>query len=150
MSQVDAVLQGAQQRAQELGLPYKGALFPDEAYDVWQALDNASLIDVRTQAELDWVGRIPEAVEIEWLTYPGMKPNPDFLQQLSAQQNKEDVLLFLCRSGGRSSAAAQAAQQAGYVNCYNVLEGFEGDKDPDEHRNTQGGWRVAELPWEQS
>jgi len=59
-------------------------------------------------------------------------------------------VLFLCRSGGRSHDAAVAATAAGFGACYNVLQGFEGDRDPDAHRNTVGGWRAAGLPWSQS
>jgi rhodanese-related sulfurtransferase len=150
MGKITATLQAAQQRAKEMNLPYEGALHPDEAHEVLQAAPGAKLVDVRTRAELDWVGRIPDAVEIEWLTYPGMKPNPHFLAQLEQQVDKESLVLFICRSGMRSNAAAIAATQAGYSDCYNVLEGFEGEKDADEHRNTLGGWRVSGLPWEQS
>lgn len=150
MGKISAILQSAQQRAKELNLPYEGALYPDEAYEILQSAPGAKLVDVRTRAELDWVGRVPDAVEIEWVTYPGMKPNPHFIAQLEQQVDKEALVLFICRSGVRSNAAAAAATQAGFADCYNVLEGFEGDKDADEHRNTVGGWRVAELPWEQS
>lgn len=149
MGKISEILQSAQQRAKELNLSYEGALYPDEAYEILQSAPGAKLVDVRTRAELDWVGRIPDAVEIEWVTYPGMKPNPHFLAQLEQQVDKEALVLFICRSGVRSNAAAAAATQAGFADCYNVLEGFEGDKDADEHRNTLGGWRVAELPWEQ-
>ena len=55
--------------------------------------------------------------------------------------------MFLCRSGHRSHDAAIVATQAGFLECYNVLEGFEGDKDALQHRNSVGGWRVAGLPW---
>ncbi|HEV7392464.1 MAG TPA: rhodanese-like domain-containing protein, partial [Burkholderiales bacterium] len=101
-------------------------------------------------AELDWVGRIPGAVEIELLTYPGNRLNAEFVKQLEAQVDKGAPVLFICRSGGRSHNAALMATQAGYTESYNVLEGFEGDKDGTAHRNTQGGWRVAGLPWVQS
>jgi len=57
-------------------------------------------------------------------------------------------VLFICRSGARSHNAAMLANQAGY-EAYNVLEGFEGDRDPQGHRNTVGGWRAAGLPWVQ-
>ncbi|OGS92503.1 MAG: rhodanese [Gallionellales bacterium GWA2_59_43] len=150
MGKITAILQAAQQRAREMELPYRGALYPDEANEILQSAPGAKLVDVRTRAELDWVGRVPGAVEIEWLTYPGMKPNPHFINQLEQQADKEAALIFICRSGVRSASAAASATQAGYSDCYNVLEGFEGDKDSDEHRNTIGGWRVAGLPWEQS
>jgi rhodanese-related sulfurtransferase len=149
MGKITEILQVAQQRAKEMELPYQGALYPDETYEILQAAPGAKLVDVRTRAELDWVGRVPGAIEVEWLTYPGMKPNPHFINQLEQQADKEAALLFICRSGIRSHHAAAAATQAGYSDCYNVLEGFEGEKDGSEHRNTIGGWRVAGLPWAQ-
>jgi rhodanese-related sulfurtransferase len=57
--------------------------------------------------------------------------------------------MFLCRSGVRSDAAARVAAAAGYAKAFNVVEGFEGDKDADGHRGTLGGWRKAGLPWVQ-
>lgn len=149
MSTEDA-LQKARQRAKEMGLPYEGALTPKEAHDVVQQ-GAAKLVDVRTRAELDWVGRVPGAVEVELLSWPGSRPNPDFVRQLEAAvPDKNTPLLFLCRSGGRSHNAAMLAMQSGYAEAYNVLEGFEGDKDGGGHRNTVGGWRAAGLPWTQS
>jgi rhodanese-related sulfurtransferase len=58
--------------------------------------------------------------------------------------------MLFCRSGVRSHHAAIAVTQAGYTNAYNVLQGFEGDKNPNGQRNTLGGWRAAGLPWKQS
>jgi rhodanese-related sulfurtransferase len=106
---------------------------------------------VRTRAEWDWVGRIPGAIEIELLGYPGNRPNENFVEELerSVPMGGNDPVLFICRSGGRSHNAAMLADQAGYT-AYNVLEGFEGDKDPSGHRSTKGGWRAAGLPWVQS
>lgn len=150
MGKITEILQTAQKRAQDLGLPYEGALLPVEAYGLQQFAPGAKLIDVRTRAELDWVGRIPGAVEIEWASYPGMKTNPNFIAQLEQQVEGEALLMFICRSGARSHAAAMLATNAGFPDCYNVLEGFEGDPDGDKHRNTRGGWRRAGLPWAQS
>ena len=150
MTEISKILQSAQHRAQEMNLPYEGALLPDEAYQLLQSAPGAKLVDVRSTAEWDWVGRIPDAVEIEWASYPGMKPNTQFVAQLQQQVDKDALVLFICRSGTRSHHAAIAASQAGYADCYNVLEGFEGDKDPEEHRNVLTGWRAAGLPWEQS
>src|SRR4051794_25448692 len=95
----------ARQRAKELGLPYDGALTPREAYEVLHEVPDARLVDVRTRAELDWVGRIPGAVEIELLTYPGNRPNPEFVKELEGQVDKASPVLFICRSGGRSHNA---------------------------------------------
>ena len=149
MSSITEILNTAQQRARDMNLPYEGALTPDEAYRLMETAPGARVVDVRTRAELDWVGRIPGAVEIEWQVYPGMKTNPHFMAQLEQQVEKETLVMFICRSGARSHHAAALATQAGYADSYNILEGFEGDKDAEEHRNTKGGWRQAGLPWKQ-
>lgn len=149
MNSLHDTLALAQSRAQELKLPYEGALTPREAYEILQRAPGARLIDVRSKAELDWVGRIPGAVELEWATYPGMQRNPHFIDHLKRQVDPESLLLFICRSGPRSHFAAAAATEAGLPDCYNVLEGFEGEKDANGRRNTVGGWRAAGLPWHQ-
>ena len=147
MGRFSQLLALARDRGEKLGLPYAGALTPDEACAVWQNAPGAKLVDVRTRAELEWVGRVPGAVEIEWNNWPGGERNPHFLAQLRHQVDPEAVVLFLCRSGGRSHHAAVLAQQAGYTACYNVLEGFEGDRDAHGQRGRIGGWRHAGLPW---
>lgn len=131
-----------------MGLPYAGALLPAEAHQFMQA--GAKLVDVRTKPELLYVGRVPGAAAVEWQTYPGSKPNPEFLGELAAVAPKDAPVMFICRSGVRSHSAAEAAMRAGWKETYNVLEGFEGDKDAEQHRNTVGGWRKAGLPWVQS
>src|SRR5436190_22527943 len=138
----------AAERAKEMGLPYAGALLPAEAHQLMQA--GATLVDVRTKPEVLYVGRIPGAATIEWQTYPGNKPNPEFIGELAAVAPKDAPVMFLCRSGARSHSAAEAAMRAGWKETYNVLEGFEGDKDPQGHRNSVGGWRKAGLPCAQS
>ncbi len=149
MGTITAILERAQQRAKEMDLPYEGALLPAEAFTLLQEAPRAKLVDVRSRAEWDWVGRIPGAIEIEWQTYPGMRTNPDFLTYLESQVDTEALVMFLCRSGGRSHQAAAAATQSGYPDCYNILEGFEGDKDATSHRSAKGGWKAAGLPWVQ-
>jgi len=150
MGKITEILNAAQQRAKELNLPYEGALTPKEAYQLMQSAPGAKIVDVRTRAEIDWVGRVPGAVEIEWMSYPGMKPNPNFMAALEQQVDKESLVMFLCRTAQRSHAAAMTATQAGWADCYNILEGFEGDKNPNNQRNALTGWRAAGLPWEQS
>lgn len=147
---VEEILIRAKQRGQAMKLPYAGALLPAEAYAVLQQVPGSKLVDVRTQAEWDYVGHTPESVLVEWNTYPSGQRNPAFLKELEAQVAKTDApVLFLCRSGARSHHAAQAATRAGYANSYNILEGFEGDKNAEGHRNSIGGWRFAGLPWVQ-
>ncbi len=150
MADIEAIFKAARERARAQGLPYEGSLLPAEAHAILQNQTGAKLVDVRSRAELDFVGRVPGSVEIEWKSYPGMRPNPQFVDQLKQQVPADAVVMFLCRSGGRSHETAAAAAQAGYRDAYNVLEGFEGDRDAGGHRNTTGGWRVRGLPWSQS
>jgi rhodanese-related sulfurtransferase len=141
----------ARRRALELNLPYAGALMPREAFALTRNLPGARIVDVRTRAEWDWVGRIPGAAMIEWSHYPANAINTDFLRQLETGVDRgAAALMFICRSGHRSHHAAAAATAAGYPNCFNILQGFEGDKDAGGHRNSVGGWRATGLPWEQS
>jgi rhodanese-related sulfurtransferase len=147
MGKLTDLLQLAQERARELGLPYAGALTPQEAYQVWQLAPGARLVDVRTRAEWDWVGRIPGAIEIEWISYPDSRPNSHFLSQLKQEVDREALVMFICRSGIRSHQAAALASSAAQRECYNVLEGFEGAVDANGQRGRIGGWRHAGLPW---
>lgn len=142
----EQILAAAQARGKQMGLPYAGALTPAEAHALMTQHANAKLVDVRTRAEWDWVGRVPDAVEVEIMSYPS-RPNPNFMQELQHEVAKDAVVMFLCRSGGRSHNAAMMATQGGYTQCYNVLEGFEGDRDANGHRKTVGGWCAAGLPW---
>ena len=148
MTDPKSIKKAAAERAKKSGLPYAGALLPSEAHALTQA--GAKIVDVRTKPELAYVGRIPGSLAVEWQTYPGNKPNPEFIGELAASAGKDETLLFICRSGARSHAAAEAAARAGWKESYNILEGFEGDKDSEQHRNTVGGWRVAGLPWTQT
>jgi len=145
----ESILESANARARKNGLPYQGAVTPAEAYDLLKNHPNTTLVDVRTRAEWDYVGRIPGAVEIEILSYPGNRPNPAFISELEQKVRKDMQVLFICRSGARSHNAAAMATQAGYANSFNVLEGFEGDRDSEGHRSTVGGWRATGLPWVQ-
>jgi rhodanese-related sulfurtransferase len=146
-ARIEAIRRQAAERAARQKLLYAGALMPDEAHALMQA--GAKLVDVRTRPELQYVGRVPGSILVEWQTYPGNAQNPDFLAQLAQAVEPGETLMFLCRSGARSHSAAIAAAQAGWPDSYNVLEGFEGDKDAAQHRNSVGGWRKAGLPWVQ-
>jgi rhodanese-related sulfurtransferase len=145
---MDPIRKTAAERAKTLGLPYAGALTPAEAAELMKG--GVKLVDVRTKPELQYVGKIPGSLAIEWQTWPGGKPNPEFVGELAAAVGKDEPVMFLCRSGARSHGAAEAAMRAGWKETYNVLEGFEGDKDAAGHRNTLNGWRKAGLPWTQT
>ena len=145
---MEDIKKSARERARQLGLTYAGAVLPAEAHKLMQA--GATLVDVRTKPEIQYVGRVPGSLAVEWQTYPGNRENPEFIGELAASVPKDTPVMFLCRSGARSHAAAEAAARAGWKEAYNVLEGFEGDKDAAHHRSTVGGWRKAGLPWIQS
>ncbi|WP_348945088.1 rhodanese-like domain-containing protein [Chitinibacter sp. FCG-7] len=149
MSQANEILQTARARAQSAGLPYAGAVTPAEAWALVQSLPAVHIVDVRTHAEWQWVGVVPQAELIEWKSYPGMASNPNFLTQLKTKVDPEAVVMFLCRSGARSHDAAILATQHGYAAAMNILEGFEGDKDENEQRGHKNGWQAAGLPWKQ-
>jgi len=145
---LNEILGRARQRAQEGNFPYAGCLTPVEAQQVRELAPSAVLVDVRTRPELELVGQIPDAVHVEWAFYPEMNNNPDFLAQLQRQVDREALVMFICRTGGRSHNAAVLATQHGYTHCYNVLEGFEGAMDPNTgQRGRVNGWKVAGLPW---
>ena len=150
MSNISEILRRAQARAKERGLPYEGALTPAESYEILQSAPGAKLVDVRTRAEWEWVGTIPDSIKIEWNGYPQGHPNPNFLAELKQQIDPESLTMFICRSGTRSHMAAAAATEAGYRDSYNVLEGFQGDMNDQGQRDSLGGWRKAGLPWTQS
>ena len=135
---------------------YAGDISPEEA---WQLLDrerDAVLIDVRTTAEWSYVG-LPdisslekELVKLDWKQFPSMNINPHFVGELQARDfGADQALLFLCRSGVRSKDAAIAMTSAGFRRCYNIAEGFEGDRNDTKHRGTVGGWKLRGLPWMQ-
>jgi rhodanese-related sulfurtransferase len=147
MSKHDEILQSAQKRSLDNSFAYRGALTPTEAFTILQENPQALLVDVRTQAELELVGRVPNAVNIEWAFYPGMVKNERFAEQLAATVDKNLTVIFMCRTGGRSHNAAVVAQQLGYSHAYNMLEGFEGEANTLKQRTTLNGWKHANLPW---
>lgn len=146
-TRVDAILKLAQQRADESNLPYAGALTPHEAYQIMQLVPNAQLVDVRSHAELELVGRVPMATHIEWAFYPGMVTNRDFSTTLNTQMDKGAIIIFMCRTGGRSHNAAVLATQLDFEHAYNMREGFEGETNADKQRTRINGWKHADLPW---
>ncbi len=113
----------------------------------WWLAGEAVLVDVRTDAEREWVGFVPGASVVAWKQWPGMAFNPDFDTQLQAASGGKKVLL-LCRSGVRSIAAAKRATELG-LQAFNILEGFEGDPDSQAQRGKKGGWRLSGMPWRQ-
>lgn len=150
MNTINQLLASARERAKASGREYEGEVLPGEALTLLKSNPGTVLIDVRTEAEWEWVGRVPDSVLIQWNTWPGGQPNPQFMAQLrDAVPDQSASILFLCRSGARSHNAATAATRAGYAHCFNILNGFEGDKNSAGQRNLLSGWRFEGLPWVQ-
>ena len=127
---------------------YAGDVSPQLAWQ-WVQGGEAVLVDVRTDAEREWVGFVPGALAVAWKQWPGMVMNPAFdegVRQAGADGKK---LVMLCRSGVRSIAAAKRAAELG-LEAYNILEGFEGDPDAQAQRGHRGGWKRHGLPWRQN
>lgn len=136
---------------------YAGDVEPATAWKILSEQNDAVLIDVRTRAEWNYVG-LPDLDNlakkmtlIEWQVFPSMQPNARFVAELAAAlPDKTAPLLFLCRSGARSAAAAKAMTAAGYSRCFNVADGFEGPLDAEGKRGGSRGWKAAGLPWRQT
>ncbi len=133
------ILAASGQAARVAGLKYAGNVTPEQAWTLFSE-GQAGLIDVRTLQELQQTGHVPNAAHIEWLHGVERSINKQFIAELEALSDKNEVVLFLCRSGVRSISAAQAATQAGFSNAYNVTEGFEGNGNP------RLGWLNRKLP----
>ena len=144
---VAAVLAAAAARAREKNLGYAGALTPAEAAALFEA-GALHIVDTRTRAERDLIGYVPGSIPIEWYDYPGKARNAGFIDELREAAEPGAPVAFLCRSGVRSNLAAALAAENGYRAAYNILEGFEGDKNAAGQRRVNG-WQVAGLPWRQ-
>jgi rhodanese-related sulfurtransferase len=145
---LEEVIRRAERRARESGAAYRGQLAPDEAWRLARECSGARLVDLRTREELTLVGRVPDAVEMEWRLFRDWKLNPRFLEEFKKAFLPDDTILLLCRSGVRSHEAAELLASEGFRNCFNVLEGFEGDKNEAGQR-VIAGWKVRGLPWSQ-
>lgn len=138
------------------GLGYAGDVTPLQAWEILKRNPHAAFIDVRTPAEWVFVGEPDlsslgkDAIRLPWRLYPSFAMNTEFVS-LFLQENLplDAPLLFLCRSGGRSRDAATAITAQGYLYCYNIESGFEGEPDASGHRGTLSGWKHANLPWGQ-
>lgn len=137
-------------------MSYAGDLKPTDAWKMLAEESRAQLVDVRTRPEWTFVG-LPDLGSLgrrpvlqSWQVYPAMDVDANFAAAVAKQiPDPETPILFICRSGGRSRAAATAMTAAGYRRCYNVAEGFEGNPDGERHRGRTGGWKAAGLPWVQ-
>ena len=144
----DILLETAVRDARDKGLPFAGSVPPAQAWALFES-GRAVLVDVRSNEERKFVGYVPQSLHVAWATGTALTRNPRFVRELEAKAAKDDVLLFLCRSGKRSALAAEAATKAGFTSAFNVAEGFEGDLDDAGQRGRLGGWRLHGLKWVQ-
>jgi rhodanese-related sulfurtransferase len=143
-----SILAQARQRAPLSKPGFAGSVTPQEAWDLLAA-HAAVLVDVRTAEERQFVGRIADSIHVPFMTGTALLRNPRFVRELEAKVRRDDVVLLLCRSGNRSTAAAQALTEARFRNAFNILEGFEGELNDRQQRGSRGGWRFHGLPWVQ-
>jgi rhodanese-related sulfurtransferase len=145
-------------------------LSPQQAYDIKQKEGRGvALIDVRTRAEAMYVGMAGAAdalvpyvehqeIMSDWddkRTMYKLEPNQDFVPEIARRLQElglgqDATVILICRSGDRSSKAADRLQAAGYTKVYSVTEGFEGDRagdGPDKGQRVVNGWKNAKLPW---
>jgi rhodanese-related sulfurtransferase len=151
---IDYIRQKASER-KTVGSAYVGDVLSSE---IWQYLqeNHAFIVDVRTNPELKFVGT-PDLtntktrlISLEWLRYPDFEANPHFITDIMRLiQDETASIFFLCKTGGRSAMAANAAAQFGYKDCFNIMHGFEGDHDENLHRGSVNGWKAEGLPWKQ-
>jgi rhodanese-related sulfurtransferase len=143
------ILHALRAESERAGLGYAGSISPAEAWALAHT-GAARLVDVRSNEELVFVGRVPDTLHVAWATGTSLNRNPRFVKELEQRAGGKDVpLLLLCRSGKRSAEAAKAAAAAGFSAVFNVLEGFEGELDDRGRRGNHDGWRHAGLPWYQ-
>lgn len=140
---------------------YAGDLTAAEAWQLILSDRGAQLVDVRTVPEWNFVG-VPdlsgagrEVHLVSWQHFPSMAVEPAFVEKAARSLREtgataETPVLFICRSGARSRAAAVAMTEAGFGRAYNVEGGFEGDLDENSHRGSRSGWKASNLPWRQT
>lgn len=134
-----------------------------DAFALLQEDENSVLVDVRTFEEFNFVGVVDASdfserlILAPWKLTIAMKENPSFAEKLEASLNKllgenakTSKILFLCRTGGRSNAAANFMSELGYSNCFNIVGGFEGDLNELDQRGKGNGWKAEGLPWRQA
>lgn len=134
-----------------------------EAYDMWKAdPDKVKVLDVRTLEEYIFVGHAAMAwnIPLAFQTHTwddekhmfAVKPNPLFVEQVNSWATPQDILLVICRSGGRSAMAVNMLANSGFKNVYNIIDGMEGDlvKDPENlfhGKRMKNGWKNSGVPW---
>ena len=128
--------------------PELGHLLPEDAFALTQEKSTV-FIDIRSEIEHFFVGNPLGAINIPWQDAPDFEINGNFVKEVSQVAQKDQPIVLICRSGHRSIDAGNKLLQEGFKQVYNVLEGFEGDRNEHHHRSSVNGWRFRGLPWVQ-
>jgi rhodanese-related sulfurtransferase len=132
-----------------MNLKTLGHLSSLEAWDFLQKNPKAKLIDIRSSMEFLFIGHPTDSIHIGWMEEPDWEINPNFVEDIKNVQTDNRPVVMICRSGNRSEQAGDQLLEAGLTNIYHITDGFEGDRDDNNHRGTLNGWRFHGLPWEQ-
>ena len=156
---------------------YQGDISAQEAFERTSMEANVYILDVRTGQEWRWVGHPGpngladskgvglsynsgagldgKVVNIAYLVdngAGGLVPNVAFDTAVYSRFSTDDILLTLCRTGGRAYSAAQDLGALGYTT-YRILHGFQGDANddtkpgPDTLYRDVNGWVNNKLPF---
>ena len=116
-------------------------LDPRAAFEFLKQTPDAVFLDCRSETEHYFVGHPLGAIHLAWDVH--------FVAEVRKTAAFDQPVVLICRSGNRSVDAGLALEEAGFIDVYNVLHGFEGELDQQHHRSTKSGWRFEGLPWEQ-
>ena len=128
------------------------SLSSSEAYEELQKRGDVKILDVRTPAEWQFVGKVKYASVsfVEWKSFPDGQVNANFVDEVRGQGITPTCDLFvICRSGVRSLAAANLLLESGFKRLTNISDGFEGDLNAHGRRGSINGWKASGLPWYQ-
>ena len=120
-----------------------------KAFEILKSENESYLIDVRTEYEWTTIG-VPNLEKINkkvlfipWPNLVDMEFVKYFLNILKSRFNYNNKLFFICRSGSRSRLASEIAAKNNFSNCYNIIDGFEGNRTDE----MKSGWKSQDLPW---
>ena len=112
-----------------------------EIKDYWKNNPKGVLLDVRTQEELDHIGK-PDGDKIGLKTYfLEIRRDAffDFMQEFNNLNiNKDKEILVICKSGERSQISAELLSKENYKSI-NISDGFMGSQEG-------VGWKKSGLP----
>jgi rhodanese-related sulfurtransferase len=151
---------------EEMRTKQQNYLLPKQAQQFLKAQKGKVLfVDVRTRAEAQFLGMadgvdalVPYVEFQEFMTdwdekraFYKLEPFNDFIPEFERRLKekgltKDDPVVVMCRSGERSSRAADLLSDSGYKRVYTVVYGFEGELS-DKGRRNLNGWKNSGLPW---